>query len=51
MLLCLLSPGIEMFFHCAFSWMPLVSCPLGVSGLCCACDSPGEFINFLVEKL
>lgn len=37
--------------HGAFSWIPLVSCPSDMSGLCCAHDSPGESINFLVEKL
>lgn len=37
--------------HGAFSWIPLVSCPPDMSGLCCAHDSPGESINFLVEKL
>lgn len=37
--------------HGAFSWIPLVSSPPGLSWLCCAHDSPGESINFLVEKL
>ena len=45
MVLHFLNPGIEMFFHWVLLGLP------GMSGLCCACDSSGELVNFLIEKL